>query len=425
MKRGAIAALLLGALGAGFLAGFWYNQRAGVSAAALHTHRVLYYVDLMHPSYRSDQPGIAPDCGMRLEPVYDDSGAHGAVKAPKPGVTTASINISPDKQDLIGLEVRAVEKVSRTEQLRLYGRVAPDETRSYRINIGIEGFIRETSPVTTGSRVVKGQWLATVSAPDVRTAVQAYLVSLDIVDRSRKAGDSQVQIDIANAGVQQAIDRLLTIGMSPLQIDEINRTRLVPPNIRITAPAAGFVVARNASVGQKVANGDELFRIADLGHVWVMADAFRADAEFIAAGAAARISIPGRATSLHAHVSRDVPPQFDRDSQSAKVRLEVDNPSAVLRPDMFVDVDLTVALPPAIAVPADAIIDSGLKRTVFVEQRPGVFEPRQVETGWRFGGRVEIVNGLTAGERVVAAGSFVVDAEHRIRTNTPDDRARP
>jgi len=225
--------------------------------------------------------------------------------------------------------------------------------------------------------------------------------------------------------LQLMTDRLLTIGVPRTQIEEISRTHEVPATINVTAPADGLVVARSVTVGQKVERGDELFRIADLGHVWVMADAFRADAEFVAPGAAARISIPGRATSMHARVSRDVPPQFDRESQSAKVRLEVDNPSAVLRPDMFVDVDLTVALPPAIVVPADAIVDSGLKRTVFVEQRTGVFEPREVETGWRLGGRVQIVKGLGAGERVVVAGSFIVDAERRIRTSISDDRSRP
>jgi hypothetical protein len=92
---------------------------------------------------------------------------------------------------------------------------------------------------------------------------------------------------------------------------------------------------------------------------------------------------------------------------------------------MFVDVDVSVTLPPAIAVPADAIIDSGLKRTVFVERRAGLFEPREVETGWRLGGRVQIVKGLSAGERVVVAGTFVVDAERRIRASIPDDRSRP
>src|SRR4029079_999808 len=113
------------------------------------------------------------------------------------------------------VQVRAVERIASSEPLRLYGRVAPDETRSYRINIGIDGYIRDTSPGNNGSRVARDQWLATVSAPDVRTAIQAYLVTLDIVDRSRRTGDSQVQLDIAAAGVQHALDRPLTIRTAP------------------------------------------------------------------------------------------------------------------------------------------------------------------------------------------------------------------
>ena len=148
------------------------------------------------------------------------------------------------------------------------------------------------------------------------------------------------------------------------------------------------------SVGQRVASGDELYRVADLGHVWVMAEAFGADGEAVAPGASARVSIAGRSATFAARVSRDVPPQFDRDSQSATLRVEVDNPGAVLRPDMFVDVAIAMPSRSAIAVPADAMIDSGFTRTVFVERSAGVFEPRDVETGRRGGDRVEIVKGL-------------------------------
>jgi Cu(I)/Ag(I) efflux system membrane fusion protein len=182
---------------------------------------------------------------------------------------------------------------------------------------------------------------------------------------------------------------------------------------------------RNASVGQKLARGDEVFRITAFDRVWVLASAFGADAQDVKPGGVAEVSVPGRATTLRAHVSRDVPPQFDANSQSATVRLDVDNTDDVLRPDMFVDVTLLVAMPPAIAVPADAIVDSGLVRTVFVEKSAGLFEPREVETGRRAGGRVEIVKGLSAGERVVVAGTFVVDAERRVHGGVADLQAHP
>jgi Cu(I)/Ag(I) efflux system membrane fusion protein len=416
MRNATLSVLLLGVLGAGFLAGSWYRERESVSAANLRARKILYYVDPMHPAYRSNKPGIAPDCGMQLEPIYADGGQHPAAETPASSMVADGVRISPEKQQLIGVRVSPVEKKSGTERLRLYGRVAPDETRVYRINVGIDGFIREISTVTTGSHVRQDEWLATFSTPEARSPIQGYLVSVDVLDRSRKAGDSPAQIDLASASLQIAVDRLLTLGMSIVQIEEIGRTRRVPPTVKITAPADGFVLARNVSTGQKVERGNELYQIADLRRVWVVADVFGADAEVVQPGAIAEVSVPGRSASLRARVSSDVRPQFDAGGQSVKLRLEVDNPGFVLRPEMSVDVDMLVTLPRSIAVPVDAVLDSGLKKTVFVERSAGVFEPRQVETGWRFGQRVQIVKGLAAGDRVVVAGTFLLDAENRLRT---------
>jgi Cu(I)/Ag(I) efflux system membrane fusion protein len=98
------------------------------------------------------------------------------------------------------------------------------------------------------------------------------------------------------------------------------------------------------------------------------------------------------------------------------LRLEVDNPGFALRPDMFVDVEMPVTMPAGLTVPLDAVIDTGREQHVFVESSSGVFEPRQVQAGWRFGDRVEIVHGLKEGERVVAAGTFLVDSESRLKS---------
>ena len=427
MTNAALSFLLLGVLGAGFVAGTWYNQRERVSASGLHARRILYYVDPMHPEYKSEQPGVAPDCGMALEPIYADGGAESRadlkVGPYKEGSHTDvqvgphQITISPHKQQLIGVRVSPVEKRSATERLRLYGRVAPDETRLYTIDVGIDGYIRELSKVTTGRHVRKHEWLATFTAPEARAAIQAYLVTMDVLERTRKTADDQVPIELAAAGVQQAIDRLLTLGMSPLQIEEIGRTRQVPTTIRITAPEDGFVLERNVSSGQKFERGDELFRIADLRRVWIQADVFGRDAEYVKPGAVARVVVPGRTQSFRARVSDDVLPQFDNERQSVTVRLEAENPGYVLRPDMSVDVELQVTLPPALVVPVDAVLDGGLRKTVFLARGNGVFEPREVETGWRFGSHVEIVRGLDAGDEVVVSGTFLLDSESRLRHN--------
>jgi membrane fusion protein, copper/silver efflux system len=379
MKNVTLLLLVLTALGAGFLAGSSYPQRERVSAATLpaetHDHHL------------------------------------GGASAAPPG----AVMVSPLKQQLIGVRVSAVEQKAATTQLRLYGRVAPEETRVYTLNVGIDGFIRQISNVTTGSHVRKDEWLATFSAPEARLPIQGYLVALDVLDRETKGGAGGAALDSATSSVQQAVDRLLTLGMSSVQIEEVARSRQVPANIRVTAPEEGFVLARHVSVGQKFERGDELYRIADLRRVWILADVFGRDAESIRPGMEAAVSLPGRGRTLRGRISADVLPQFDQASQSLKVRLEVENPDYLLRPDMFVDVGLPISFPAAIAVPIEAVVDSGVKKTVFVERSEGVFEPRHVETGWRSGGVVEIAKGLSAGERIAVSGTFLLDAESRIR----------
>jgi Cu(I)/Ag(I) efflux system membrane fusion protein len=402
MIRAAVFCVLLFAAGA--VAVTWTGGRDAAGAASDGgTRKVLYYTDPMHPAYKSDRPGTAPDCGMALVPVYDEGAAIG-------------VRIRPDMQRAAGIHVEAVGMAANTATLRLYGRVAADETRIYRISAGIDGYVRDISSVGTGSRVESGQWLATLAAPDARTAVQAYLVALDAMEQhTLRPADVPGLVD---GGVEQAADRLVTLGMSKAQIDEIKRTRLVPATIRLTAPAAGFILSRGLTTG-RIATGEELFRIADLRQVWIFADVAGRDAAYVRAGSVADVTIPERDVTLHARISAALPAQFDAASQSVRVRLDIDNPDAVLRPDMAVDVRLPIVLPAAIAVPAGAVLDAGVRKRVFVELADGAFEPRDVETGWRFGDRVQIVSGLAAGERVVVAGTFMLDSESRLRRGVP------
>jgi multidrug efflux pump subunit AcrA (membrane-fusion protein) len=298
----------------------------------------------------------------------------------------------------------------------LFGRVTADETRVYKLNVGLDGYVREMSGATTGSQVRKDEWLLTYSAPEVRQPIQGYLAMLESIDReTRNNTVDSVQAAFAKAGIEQSVDRLLTMGMSPVQVDEIERTRVVPPTIKMTAPVGGFVLARNVSVGQKVEKDFEVFRIADLGHLWILADVPAGDADRVRPGLTAEISLAGRTLPIRARVSRDVLPQFDPATQSSKVRLEAENPGFMLRPDMFVDVDVRVDHSVALVVPAGAVVAAGLSNTVFVERQPGFFEARHVEIGRRAGDRVEIRFGLHAGERVAVSGTFLLDSESRMR----------
>jgi Cu(I)/Ag(I) efflux system membrane fusion protein len=393
---------------------------AGVWSSHFHTspvvvgRRVLYYHDPMHPAYKSDKPGIAPDCGMELEPVYaDDAAPDAVVRSAPPG----TLLISAERLQAAGIRREKAVKARGERQIRYLGRVAVDEDRLYKINATVDGWIRQITPeATTGNFVRKNQTLASYYAPEYLAAQQAYLFAIGALDRFQATGrETETQIALTKANIQQARDSLTVLGMSDLQADEIERTRELTQNIRIVSPTDGFIIVRNISPGQRFERGTEFFRVADLSRVWVVADLF--ENEGWTARSARTVVARYQGRTYQAEVSQ-VPPMFDTATRTLKLRLEVANTGLTLRPDMFVDVEFTATFPPAVTVPSDAIVDSGRRKTVFVDWGGGFFEPRAVETGARLGERVVITHGLEAGECVVVAGTFLLDSESRMRIAT-------
>ncbi len=407
-KAAAIVLLLLSSTGM-FLAGSWYSGRPAHNPVDAGDRKVLYYVDPMNPAHTSDKPGLAP-CGMPMEPVYAQEG-----KTAGSSMSPGGVTISPRKQQLLGVRVAMVEETSHDHSFRTIGRVAPIETRVYRLLAGAPGFVREISEVTTGSDVQKDQWLASFSSPDSVPSVQNFILALNTMDRYRgdNAERSAENLE-SSANYQARLEKLMEIGIPLAQIEEVKATRAVPRRTKILSPIDGFVLARNISPDQKFERGIEWYRIADLSRVWVLAEVFEREAQYIKPGMRAKVSLPLRGKGFDATVTQ-VAPQFDAATRTLKVRLELDNPENVLRPDMFVDVELLFSFPPAVAVPADAVLDSGRRKTVFVDLGEGRFEPRMVETGWRFDDQMEIIKGLTAGERIVTSGNFLIDSESRIK----------
>jgi Cu(I)/Ag(I) efflux system membrane fusion protein len=375
----------------------------------------------MHPSFVHNREGDCPICGMKLVRA---EGAPGPI-ASRPG----AMPVRADQQKVLGIVVAPVQRSAGVRSLRVLGRVAADEERLYRLNAGASGSIRDVSQVFTGSRVRKNQVLGSFYAPETIPAIQLFILNTQGFVRKKVVGltddprgergedDADVgrnNSSLYRANIQQRIIQLESFGVSAMQRDEIARAARVPDTIKIVAPAEGFVLARNVSPAQKFERGFEFFRIADLRKVWVLADVFPEDARDVRVGMRALVSAPAQKVTLPATVA-EILPQFDAVTRTLKVRLTVDNPGFVLRPDMFVDVSVDVPLPAALTVPADAVVDSGLHHTVYVASAEGVFEPRRVETGRRSGDQVEIVEGLSPGERIVVAGTFFLDSETRMR----------
>ena len=386
-------------------------RHRGTAAAS---RRILYYVDPMHPSYRSDKPGTAPDCGMDLVPVYAQDAAKSLPL--DEGSAPGEVQIDPAAQQLYGIRLAKVEKDSGQGTVRVFGRVVPDDTRIFRINFGTEGYVKETHDDAVGNHVTKDQHLATVYSPEFLSVAGGYLAANEHstgtpASQSQNVAPSTVQ---GAASIQARADRLRNLGMSDSQIVEIGKNRSIPEDVYVVAPTDGFILSRSISAGMRFDRESELYRVADLSHVWILAEVFGKDAEAFRPGVTAKVTLPDTGVNLQARVS-DVLPQVDSDTRTLRPRLEADNPDFKLRPNMFVNVEVPVSLPPGLTVPADAILDSGLSKRVFVQTSPGHFESRTVETGWRLGERVQIARGLREGETVVSSGTFLVDSESRLQ----------
>jgi membrane fusion protein, copper/silver efflux system len=416
MKKATLAMVLLFLLGGAYLLGASTAQRGGPIPTA---RKVLYYVDPMNPALKSDKPGLAP-CGMELVPVYDDGTPGGGGQ---PGLPAGVVQVSPDGQQLIGVRLGRVEKAPGTRILRALGRVALDETRIVRLTVPVEGLVREAGAVVTGDLVRKDQVLGTFYNRDFLTAQQTYLYALNTMDRFQ--GDkSEDQLKLTRAQLQAAEENLEFLGMSKTQLAEVARSRQIARSIELRSPVAGLVVARSVFSGLRFDRSSELYRIADLSQVWILADAFDDEAESLKPGTGVMVSLRNKHATFRAKVS-NVLPQFDGTTRTLKVRLEVDNPGLALRPDMFVDVEVPIHFSPALTVAADAVLDSGTRQIVFVDRGGGAFESRQVEIGWRSGDRVEIRSGLQEGERIAVAGTFLLDSESRMRSAASGAPDRP
>jgi RND family efflux transporter MFP subunit len=414
--------------------------------------KILYYVDPMHPAYKSDKPGIAPDCGMKLEPVYADAGPaqtaaakpKGKVlyyrdpqkpdfKSDKPGLNPESgnelepvydhdpstfpvgtVQINTEKQQLIGVKYGTVEVTSGGQTIRAVGKVTYDETRIAHVHTKYEGWIDRVFVDFTGKLVQKGQPLLTIYSPELLASQQELLLAAKAKQVMKR---STLESAIGQTGTlfEAARRRLELWDISEAQIEQVLRTQEPIKNITLYSPISGYVLERKAFSQVKVMPDTDLYTMADLSKVWIMADIFEYESANVRVGQPARVTLSyDKDRSFMAKVNY-IQPQVDPMTRTLKVRLEADNPGLALKPDMYVDVNFRVDSAPALTVPSDAVLDAGDKKTVFVDRGNGYFEPRQVEIGEQKGDRIVVLKGLKAGERIVTSGNFLIDSESQMK----------
>ena len=324
------------------------------------------------------------------------------------------MRITPDKQQLIGVKYGLVEAAGGTRTIRSAAKVAVDEARIQHVHTRVEGWIDTVFADFTGKLVKKGDPLLTIYSPEMLATERELLLAAKAKELMRN-NPMPTAYDQSGAMVEAARRRLELWDLSPDQIDQVIQSRQPIKNITIYSPATGFITDRKAFPQLKAMPDTDLYTIVDLSRVWLIADVFEYEAPNVHVDETARVSfqaVPGRTFAAHVNY---IQPGVDAVTRTLKVRLDMDNPGTALKPDMYADVEFRVNLPARLTVPAEAVLDSGERKTVFVDRGAGYFEPRQVTTGERAGDRIQILSGLREGERVVTSGNFLIDSESQMR----------
>jgi Cu(I)/Ag(I) efflux system membrane fusion protein len=363
----------------------------------------------MDPKQTSPVPR-KDEMGMDYVPVYEDELAGGAPQVEG----LATVNIDPARQQLIGLHTAEVTRGPVGASWRTVGRVAVDETRVHHVNVKVSGFVERIYVDFVGKAVRAGEPLFSLYSPELLSVQNEYLLA--VKTRSSLAASGTP----AGAGddlVEAARERLRLWDVPDKEIERLERTGRPTKTLTFHSHIAGVVTKKDVVMGHRLSEGDMPYEITDLSQVWVLADAYESDLARIKLGMTAALTLQAFPNQTFKGKVIFIDPILDAKTRTAKVRLAFANPTGELKPEMFGEVTLQAPSREGLRIPADAVIDSGTRKVVFLSLGEGKFQPREVRIGAASGDQVEVLSGLEAGERVVTRANFLVDSESRLKAS--------
>ncbi len=452
--------------------GSWLKGERTVAAAPQHTghdagaapaaepdpsnpgRRVLYWYDPMHPAYKTNKPGVAPDCGMQLVPKFEDDAPAAAASSPakerkvlywydamnpthrydKPGkapdgmdlvpkyaeeavgssMPAGAVKVDATRQQLIGVRTAIVKRERLARTIRTTGQLTADERNIAHVHLKVSGWIEQVYVDFVGQLIKKGQPLFTLYSPDLVATQEEYLIA----KRGEKYLGSSQFADVAQGSqslLRSARERLKLWDISDEQIKKLDETGEISRTMTFYSPIEGFVMDRKAFPHTSVNPDTELYTVADLSNIWVNADVYEYEVPYVRVGQKATMELsyyPGRTYTGRVTF---IYPTVDPVARTIKVRLEFPNLKFELKPQMFADVQLNIDYGTQIVAPQEAVLDSGTEQTVFVAHEGGYFEPRQIKIGPKLEGKVVVTAGLKPGETIVTSGNFLIDSESRLK----------
>jgi Cu(I)/Ag(I) efflux system membrane fusion protein len=368
--------------------------------------KLLYYRNPMGLPDTSPTPKKDP-MGMDYIAVYEGEDEDDSTSANQ-------IKISTDKVQKLGVRSEAAQLRSLDKIVRAAGRVEPDERRVYAISPKFEGYVERLHVNVTGQPVGRGQPLFEVYSPELVSAQREYAIAAQGVE-SLKDADEATQSGMKQLA-ESSLLRLKNWDISEAQIKALTQSGETKRTLTFRSPVSGVITEKKALQGMRFMPGEELYQVADLSAVWVVADVFEQDIGSINAGATANVRINAYPDKLFSGKVSYIYPTLNAMTRTIPVRVELANPGLLLKPGMFAQMELPVSAKGAVVtVPISAVIDSGTRQIVLIEQGEGRFEPREVKVGARSDANIEIIDGVKEGEKVVVAANFLIDAESNLK----------
>ena len=390
---------------------YQFALAAAVGSCALLAAALVY---VLLPRYRAATPVASQDPVVARGPATTAQPAAPTGTAPNIDPALASLQLSPQRMQEIGVTSATAEMKDVSDDLSVPGNVDIDEERLSYVQSRFPGWIQDVQANATYQYVRKGQRLFTMYSPDIVSSEQEYLLA-----RQNKSAFSQ---DGHGMGAQDdgwmvkaAEERLQQFGVPAQAIADLEQTGKVQRNIAVEAPASGYIIERDALPNEYVQPETKLYTIADLSTVWVYANVFQNDVGKLRPGDQAQVTVDAYPERHFDGRIDQILPQVDMTTRTVRVRLVFSNPGVILKPGMYVNVAISVRLGRQLVIPASAVLETGTRAVAFIDHGNGSLEPRTIVIGPQLDDSVVVLSGLKAGEKVVSSANFLVDSEAQLQ----------
>lgn len=371
------------------------------------------YTCPMHPQIVQDRPGQCPICGMDLV-KEEEIGQENQSDHDLGGADISSVKLSPSQQVLANVQTERVKPMQFQGEKTFNGYVKINESKFAHISTAVSGKIVKMFVSFEGEMVRKGQKVLEIYSPELVSTQKEYLLALDNFNQVKTSGN-RLAIEQAQSLVSSSRERLILWEMTYAQIDELERTKSVKTTTIQYSKYSGIITKKYVHVGHWAMAGEDIYDVADLSSVWVIANVYESDMQYIKNGQTAEIYSTAYPDEVMRGKINFINPVFNPESRTLEVRIDVSNKDMKLKPDMYLKVKINTYVTQSIGVPKNAVIRTGEHNYVYIEKEKGVYEPKEVQIGYEQDGYYAITSGLAEGDLVVTSGGFLIDSESQIQ----------